>query len=104
MNLYIGKEKETLYDIAQKYNLTFEELVQFNKSYRFKMDLKDCPVLIPTKEKRVINMPNSYDKKFFYDEINKFKDESDMYFGGKKMEVTQDVLADTAARIRNAFK
>ena len=30
--------------------------------------------------------------------------ESDMYFGGKKMEVTQDVLADTAARIRNAFK
>ena len=41
MNLYIGKEKETLYDIAQKYNLTFEELVQFNKSYRFKMDLKD---------------------------------------------------------------
>ena len=70
MNLYIGKEKETLYDIAQKYNLTFEELVQFNKSYRFKMDLKDCPVLIPTKEKRVINMPNSYDKKFFYDEIN----------------------------------
>ena len=30
--------------------------------------------------------------------------ESDMYFGGKKMEVTQDVLADTAAQIRNAFK
>lgn len=30
--------------------------------------------------------------------------ESDMYFGGKKLEVTQDVLADTAARIRNAFK
>ena len=30
--------------------------------------------------------------------------ESDMYFRGKKMEVTQDVLADTAARIRNAFK
>ena len=30
--------------------------------------------------------------------------ESDMYFGGKKMEVTQDVFADTAARIRNAFK
>ena len=30
--------------------------------------------------------------------------ESDMYFGGKKMEVTQDVLAYTAARIRNAFK
>ena len=77
MNLYIGKEKETLYDIAQKYNLTFEELVQFNKSYRFKMDLKDCPVLIPTKEKRVINMPNSYDKKFFYDEVNKFKEEFD---------------------------
>lgn len=30
--------------------------------------------------------------------------ESDMYFGGKKLEVTQDVLADTATRIRNAFK
>lgn len=30
--------------------------------------------------------------------------ESDMYFGGKKMEVTHDVLADTAAQIRNAFK
>lgn len=30
--------------------------------------------------------------------------ESDMYFGGKKMEVTQDVLADTAAQIRKAFK
>ena len=30
--------------------------------------------------------------------------ESGMYFGGKKMEVTQDVLADTAAQIRNAFK
>ena len=78
MNLYIGKEKETLYDIAQKYNLTFEELVQFNKSYRFKMDLKDCPVLIPTKEKRVINMPNSYDKKFFYD-VFECKIESILY-------------------------
>lgn len=30
--------------------------------------------------------------------------ESDMYFGGKKSEVTNDVLADTAERIRNAFK
>lgn len=30
--------------------------------------------------------------------------ESDMYFGGKKLEVTYDVLADTAAQIRNAFK
>lgn len=30
--------------------------------------------------------------------------ESDMYFGGKKLEVTHDVLADTAAQIRNAFK
>lgn len=30
--------------------------------------------------------------------------ESDMYFGGKKMGVTQEELADTAARIRNAFK
>ncbi|RHJ79719.1 HIT family protein [Parabacteroides sp. AM08-6] len=30
--------------------------------------------------------------------------ESDMYFGGKKLDVTQEVLADTAARIRNAFK
>lgn len=30
--------------------------------------------------------------------------ESDMYFGGKKLEVTHDVLADTAALIRNAFK
>lgn len=30
--------------------------------------------------------------------------ESDMYFGGKKIEVTPDVLADIAARIRNAFK
>ena len=97
MNLYIGKEKETLYDIAQKYNLTFEELVQFNKSYRFKMDLKDCPVLIPTKEKRVINMPNSYDKKFFYDEVNKFKDEFDKsilaYFISEKFgDYMNDVL------------
>lgn len=30
--------------------------------------------------------------------------ESDMYFGGKKLDVTQEVLADTAARIRNVFK
>lgn len=31
-------------------------------------------------------------------------EESDMYFGGKKLEVTHDVLANTAARIKNAFK
>ena len=30
--------------------------------------------------------------------------ESDMYFGGKKLEVTHEVLADTAAMIRKAFK
>lgn len=30
--------------------------------------------------------------------------ESDMYFGGKKMEVTAGVLADTAEQLRNAFK
>lgn len=30
--------------------------------------------------------------------------ESDMYFGEKKLEVTGDVLADTAEHIRNAFK
>lgn len=30
--------------------------------------------------------------------------ESDMYFGGKKLEVTPDVLADTAQLIRNAYK
>lgn len=30
--------------------------------------------------------------------------ESDMYFGGEKMKVTNDVLADTAALIRKAFK
>lgn len=30
--------------------------------------------------------------------------ESDMYFGGKKLEVTNDVLADTAALIRKAYK
>lgn len=30
--------------------------------------------------------------------------ESDMYFGGKKLEVSQDVLANTAAQIRNVFK
>lgn len=30
--------------------------------------------------------------------------ESDMYFGGKKLEVTAGVLADTAEQIRNAFK
>lgn len=29
--------------------------------------------------------------------------ESDMHFGGNKIKVTNDVLADTAARIRNAF-
>ena len=61
------------------------------------MDLKDCPVLIPTKEKRVINMPNSYDKKFFYDEINKFKDEFDKsilaYFISEKFgDYMNDVL------------
>lgn len=30
--------------------------------------------------------------------------ESDMHFGGKKLEVTAGVLADTAERLRNAFK
>lgn len=30
--------------------------------------------------------------------------ESDMYFGGKKLEVSQDELAHIAARIREAFK
>jgi histidine triad (HIT) family protein len=30
--------------------------------------------------------------------------ESDMYFGGKKPEVTQEMLAETAARIRSYFK
>lgn len=30
--------------------------------------------------------------------------ESDMYFGGKKSEVTAGVLADTAEQLRNAFK
>lgn len=30
--------------------------------------------------------------------------ESDMYFGGKKLEVTNNVLADTAALIRKAYK
>lgn len=30
--------------------------------------------------------------------------ESDMYFDGKKLEVTQDVLTNTATQIRTAFK
>jgi len=30
--------------------------------------------------------------------------ESDMYFGGKKTEVTQEMLAETAASIRSNFK
>lgn len=30
--------------------------------------------------------------------------EADMYFGGKKMQVAHDVLADTAAKIKKAYK
>lgn len=30
--------------------------------------------------------------------------ESDMYFGGKKLEMTHEALEDVAVRVRNAFK
>jgi len=38
---------DTLESVAKKYNLSVEILVQYNESYKNRLDLTDCPIMIP---------------------------------------------------------
>ena len=66
MDLYIGKEKETLYDIAQKYNLTFEELVQFKNKNPLK-------ITASLEVKNIVELFNSFIKSIIEKDFDKIK-------------------------------
>ncbi len=47
MKLHIGMPGDTLESVAKKYNLSVDMLIQFNESYKNRLDLTDCPIMIP---------------------------------------------------------